>query len=157
MNYNIVVTSYGTLGSDKTSNGPLFQISWRRVILDEGHVIRNARTRTAVAACGLKTEARWVLTGTPIVNNIKDLYSMVKFLRLTGGIQDPEIFNTVIARPLGFGDHRAEMLLQSLMSDLCLRRRKDMKFVDLKLPPKSEYVHRIPFHVEEKKKYDALL
>lgn len=156
MKYDIVVTSYGTLNSDK-AKGLLSQTSWRRVILDEGHVIRNARTRTAVAACALKAEARWVLTGTPIVNNIKDLHSMIRFLRLTGGIQDPEIFNTVITRPLGFGDHRAEMLLQSLMSGLCLRRRKDMKFVDLKLPPKSEYVHRIPFHAEEKKKYDALL
>lgn len=157
MNHDIVITSYGTLTSDSGSKGPLFKTSWRRVILDEGHVIRNARTRTAVAACELKAEARWVITGTPIVNSIKDLYSMVKFLRLTGGVQDAEVFNTVLARPLGLGDRRAETLLQSLMSDLCLRRTKDMKFVDLKLPPKSEYVHRIPFHAEEKKKYEALL
>lgn len=157
LNYDIVVTSYGTLGSEYASKGALFNISWRRVVLDEGHMIRNARTRTALSACALKAEARWVITGTPIVNSIKDLCSMVKFLRLTGGIQDPEIFNTVITRPLGLGDHRAEKMLQSLMSGLCLRRKKDMKFVDLKLPPKSEHVHRIPFHAEEKKKYEALL
>lgn len=156
-NYDIVVTSYGTLASENTGYGPLFQTAWRRVILDEGHVIRNARTRTALAACDLKAEIRWVITGTPIVNNIKDLYSMVKFLGLVGGIQDPEVFNTVIARPLEFGDRRAETLLQSLMTDICLRRKKDMKFVDLKLPLKSEYVHRISFYPEEKKKYDALL
>lgn len=157
MAYDIVVTSYPTMASDKTSSGPLFSTSWARVILDEGHVIRNARTQTALAACELKAEARWVLTGTPIVNNIKDLHSMVKFLRLTGGIEDSEVFNTVITRPLAQGQSRAEALLQSLMSDICLRRRKDMAFVDLKLPPKSEYVHRIPFHTEEKKKYEALL
>lgn len=157
VNYDIIVTSYGTLSSDNTSKGPLLQTSWRRVILDEGHVIRNARTKTALAACQLNAEARWVITGTPIVNNMKDLYSMVKFLRLTGGVQDPDVFNTVITRPLGLGDPHAETLLQSLMSDLCLRRKKDMKFVDLKLPPKSEHVHRITFHPEEKKKYDALL
>lgn len=157
MNHDIVVTSYGTLTSDSSIKGPLFKTAWRRVILDEGHIIRNARTQTAIAACALEAEARWIITGTPIVNNIKDLYSMVKFLRLTGGVQNPEVFNTVIARPLGLGDRRAETLLQCLMSDICLRRRKDMKFVDLKLPPKSEYVHRIPFHAEEKKKYEALL
>jgi SWI/SNF-related matrix-associated actin-dependent regulator of chromatin subfamily A3 len=43
------------------------------------------------------------------------------------------------------------------MHDLCLRRRKDMKFVDLKLPAKKEYVHRIAFRKDEKRKYDALL
>lgn len=38
-----------------------------------------------------------------------------------------------------------------------MRRRKDMKFVDLKLPPKTEYIHRITFWPDEKKKYEALL
>jgi SWI/SNF-related matrix-associated actin-dependent regulator of chromatin subfamily A3 len=43
------------------------------------------------------------------------------------------------------------------MKDVCLRRRKDMKFVDLKLPAKTEYIHRITFWADEKKKYEALL
>lgn len=157
MKHTIVITSYGTLTSDHNSKGPLSSASWRRVILDEGHTIRNAKTKAAEAACGLKAESRWVLTGTPIVNNIKDLHSLIKFLRLTGGIADPVVFNTVIARPLGLGDSRAEALLQSLMQDLCLRRKKEMAFVDLRLPPKSEYVHCIAFKPDEKKKYDALL
>jgi SWI/SNF-related matrix-associated actin-dependent regulator of chromatin subfamily A3 len=91
------------------------------------------------------------------VNNIKDLHSLLKFLRITGGIEQADVFNTVLARPLAFGDARAEALLQSLMRDICLRRRKDMKFVDLKLPPKTEYIHRITFWEDEKKKYEALL
>lgn len=91
------------------------------------------------------------------MNNIQDLRSLLSFLRITGGIEQSDVFNTVIARPLGFGDPRAEALLQSLMRDLCLRRRKDMKFVDLKLPPKTEYIHRISFWADEKKKYEALL
>lgn len=91
------------------------------------------------------------------VNNIRDLHSLLKFLRITGGIEQSDVFNTVIARPLAFGESRAEALLQSLMKDLCLRRRKDMKFVDLKLPPKTEYIHRITFWADEKKKYEALL
>ena len=91
------------------------------------------------------------------VNNIKDLHSLLKFLHITGGIELPDVFNTVITRPLAAGDRRGEALLQSLMTDLCLRRKKDMRFVDLKLPPKTEYIHRITFWKEEKKKYDALL
>lgn len=156
-NHDVVITSYGTLSSDRDSKGPLFSVSWHRVILDEGHNIRNARAKCSVAACELKAETRWVLTGTPIVNSIKDLQSIVKFLKLTGGIEEPEIFNTVITRPLAQGSHDSEVLLQSLMQGICLRRRKDMAFVDLRLPPKSEYVHRITFRTEEKKKYEALL
>jgi SWI/SNF-related matrix-associated actin-dependent regulator of chromatin subfamily A3 len=155
--FGIVVTSYQTMVTDKVAKGPLYSTSWKRIILDEGHVIRNARTQTALAACALKAEVCWVLTGTPIVNNIKDLHSMVKFLGLTGGIEDAEVFNTVITRPLMQGLSHAEILLQHLMRDLCLRRTKDMRFVDLKLPKKTEYVHRITFHAEEKQKYDALL
>ncbi|KAK2613815.1 hypothetical protein N8I77_000697 [Diaporthe amygdali] len=157
MKHDIVITSYGTLTADHSNKGPLSSASWRRIILDEGHTIRNAKTKAAEAACGLKAESRWVLTGTPIVNSIKDFNSLIKFLRLTGGIADPLVFNAVITRPLGSGDPRAEVLLQSLMQDLCLRRKKDMAFVDLRLPPKSEYVHRIAFRPDEKKKYDALL
>lgn len=155
--HDVVITSYGTLSSDRDSNGPLFSMSWHRVILDEGHNIRNARAKCAIAACELKAESRWVLTGTPIVNSIKDLQSMVKFLKLTGGIEEPEVFNTVITRPLAQGSPESEILLQSLMQGICLRRKKDMAFVDLRLPPKSEYVHRITFRAEEKTKYEALL
>lgn len=43
------------------------------------------------------------------------------------------------------------------MQDLCLRRKKDMKFVDLRLPPKTEYIHLVTFRSEEKAKYNALL
>jgi SWI/SNF-related matrix-associated actin-dependent regulator of chromatin subfamily A3 len=43
------------------------------------------------------------------------------------------------------------------MQDICLRRHKQMKFVDLKLPEKKEYLHRIAFRPEEKTRYDALL
>ncbi|KAH6631439.1 SNF2 family N-terminal domain-containing protein [Chaetomium tenue] len=156
-NFGVIITSYSTLTSDTAMGGPLSKLDWRRVVLDEGHTIRNAKTKAAEAACKLKAKSRWVLTGTPIVNNIKDLHSLVKFLHITGGIEQSDIFNTVIARPLALGETRAEALLQSLMKDVCLRRRKDMKFVDLKLPAKTEYIHRITFWAGEKKKYEALL
>lgn len=91
------------------------------------------------------------------VNSVKDLHSLVKFLHITGGIEQSEIFNAQITRRLAVRDKTGEKLLQALMHDLCLRRKKDMKFVDLKLPAKKEYVHRISFRKDEKRKYDALL
>lgn len=88
---------------------------------------------------------------------MRDLHSLIKFLHITGGIEQAEIFNTRVTRRLSDGDHSAEAILQALMQDICLRRKKDMSFVDLKIPPKKEYLHRIAFHPEEKRKYDALL
>ncbi|KAG6087948.1 hypothetical protein E4U30_003054 [Claviceps sp. LM220 group G6] len=161
MNYNVVITSYGKLAREKDAKVPQVllskKIQWRRVVLDEGHIIRNANTKLASAACAITAKSRWVLTGTPIVNSVKDLQSMVKFLHITGGIEQPEIFNTKVTRKLASGDPGAEAILQALMQDICLRRKKDMKFVDLKLPPKKEYLHRVTFHPEEKRKYDGLL
>lgn len=64
--YDVVVSSYGTLSSEQANQGNLFKVNWRRVVLDEGHTIRNAKTKAAVAACALNAQSRWVLTGTPM-------------------------------------------------------------------------------------------
>jgi SWI/SNF-related matrix-associated actin-dependent regulator of chromatin subfamily A3 len=164
--YDVVITSYGTLSTEYSSKSKaaekiprkegLFSINWARVVLDEGHNIRNPSTKSAVAATSLLATARWVLTGTPIVNSIKDLYSMLKFLGITGGLERMEIFNAVLTRRLATGDPTAELILQSVMRTMTLRRKKDMKFIDLKLPELSEYVHRITFRKDEREKYDAL-
>jgi SWI/SNF-related matrix-associated actin-dependent regulator of chromatin subfamily A3 len=166
-NYDVVISSYGTLSTEYLPRGSktpgpvprkqgLFSMNWRRVVLDEGHIIRNPSTKSAIAAYSLLAQSRWVLSGTPIVNTIKDLYSMLKFLRITGGLEKIELFNAILARPLAAGDTQADMLLQSIMRTMCLRRKKEMKFVDLKLPELSEYVHRIQFRNDEQKKYKAL-
>ena len=165
--YDVIITSYGTLAGEYYLRGKkdpppvprsqgLFSIKWRRVILDEGHIIRNPRTKSSLAATNLMAQSRWVLTGTPIINNLKDLYSLVRFIGLTGGLEHLEIFNSILIRPLNQGDINASLLLQALMATICLRRKKEMKFVDLKLPELSEYVHRIDFLPHEKEKYEAL-
>ena len=165
--YDVVITSYGTLATEYLPRGKknppsglrsqgLFSVHWRRVILDEGHIIRNPQTKSALAATNLMAHSRWVLTGTPIINNLKDLFSLVRFIGLTGGLERLEIFNSVLVRPLNQGDVNASLLLQALMATICLRRKKEMKFVDLKLPELSEYVHRIDFLDHEREKYEAL-
>lgn len=109
--YDVVITTYGTLsselfprGSKNAANVPtasgLYSMSWRRIVLDEGHIIRNHKTKSAIAATNTLATSRWVLTGTPIVNTIKDFYSMLLFLGITGGLQQLDIFNAVFTRPL---------------------------------------------------------
>ena len=165
--YDVVITTYGMICTEHLPRGTkepapiprregLFAVNWRRIVLDEGHTIRNPKTKGALAASALLARSRWVLTGTPIINDLKDLYSLVRFLRLSGGLEQLEIFNNVLIRPMKAGRADANLLLQALMSTLTLRRKKEMSFIDLRLPELSEYVNRISFLPHEKEKYEAL-
>lgn len=166
--YDVVITTYGTLASEympggkasKPINVPsingLFSVSWRRVVLDEGHTIRNPNTKVALAATSVPAHAKWALTGTPIINNLKDLYSLVRYVGLTGGLERLEIFKCQLIGPLKNEDPSATLLLQALMATLCLRRRKEMSFIDLRLPPVKEYIHKVRLSSHEQEKYDAL-
>jgi SWI/SNF-related matrix-associated actin-dependent regulator of chromatin subfamily A3 len=164
--YDVVITTYDTVmsqfwnGQSKPSPTPrpsgLFSINWRRIVLDEGHTIRNPQAKKSVATCNLMARSRWALTGTPIINTLKDAFSMIKFLRLSGGLDRWELFNSAIVRPVMNQDERALYLLQTLMQNICLRRKKSMPFVDLKLPELTEYIQRISFAPHEKEKYEAL-
>lgn len=163
-NYDVVISTYESISSDWYSqkstalprkSGP-FSITWRRVILDEGHNIRNPKAKKTMAIGYLQAQSRWSLTGTPIINNLRDLYSQVRFLRLSGGLDSFEIFNGAISRPVLAGDPRGNKALQLLMGSICLRRKKEMSFIDLRLPELSEYVHKFKLHPHEQEKYDAL-
>ncbi|KAG9571251.1 hypothetical protein KCU77_g929, partial [Aureobasidium melanogenum] len=75
--------------------GPLHQSRWLRVVLDEGHKIRNPETRTAQACYNFVGRFRWVLTGTVMVNGTYDLYSLFCFIRHpTTQNMDHESFKT---------------------------------------------------------------
>ena len=76
----VYVTNYEKLMTTSTS---LFtSISWNRIVLDEAHKIRNADGRLARAAFALVAPIRWVVTGTPLVNSLKDVVSLLHFLRV---------------------------------------------------------------------------
>ncbi|KAI9727211.1 MAG: hypothetical protein M1834_008471 [Cirrosporium novae-zelandiae] len=165
--YDVVITTYGAATSElfprlekKPNPVPakhgLFSTYWRRVVLDEGHNIRNPNTKAAQAATTLMARSRWVLTGTPIINNLKDLYSLIKFIGITGGLEKLECFSSTLIRPLNASSSSANLLLQALMSTFSLRRKKEMEFINLRLPELSEYVHRISFRDDEKEIYEAL-
>jgi SWI/SNF-related matrix-associated actin-dependent regulator of chromatin subfamily A3 len=164
--YDLVITTYQTMtlelfpyGTTKPVKVPsqkgLFSTTFRRIVLDEGHQIRNPKAKMSQAACAIMATSRWVLTGTPIVNTLRDLYSHVKFIRLTGGLSEFEIFNGILIRPLKNGDPAASVLLQALMSTVCLRRMKDMKFIDLKLPEITSLKYPVTFLRHERERYDA--
>jgi len=167
--YDVVVTTYQTLASDwmprakAGSKQPkqglrstgLYSVDWRRVVLDEGHVVRNPSSKGAGAVMSVTASHRWILTGTPIINSLRDLYAHLRFIGITGGLEQLEIFNSVLVRPLKNGSIDATYLLQAIMAAFTLRRRKEMSFIDLKLPKIEEYKHAVTFTDKEKSRYEA--
>ncbi|KAI2092166.1 hypothetical protein LOZ36_000626 [Ophidiomyces ophidiicola] len=163
--YDVVITTYGALATEfghfdgketkpKKPEKGLFSVHWRRVVLDEGHTIRSPRTKGARAACTLEADSRWSLTGTPIINNLKDLYSQLKYLRISGGLEDLAVFNSALIRPLKEEHPNATLILQALMATICLRRKKEMEFINLRLPPMQSHILHVRFLPHEKEKYD---
>ena len=76
-NHRVTISSYGLL----TEKDPiLLNVEWGRVVLDEGHEIRNRRAKRSKAACALKSDIKWVITGTPIFNKIDDFVSLSAFV-----------------------------------------------------------------------------
>ncbi|GAM88540.1 hypothetical protein ANO11243_065730 [Dothideomycetidae sp. 11243] len=65
----------------RDKRGPLHAIRWKRVILDEAHLIRNPEARRSIACRSLSADYPWCLTGTPFVNGIADLWSLLDFIR----------------------------------------------------------------------------
>ncbi|KAM7133777.1 helicase-like transcription factor isoform 3-T3 [Molossus nigricans] len=102
---DIVLTTYNILTHDYGMKGdsPLHSIRWLRVILDEGHAIRNPNAQQTKAVLCLEAERRWVLTGTPIQNSLKDLWSLLSFLKLKPFL-DREWWHRTIQRPVTMGD-----------------------------------------------------
>lgn len=75
--HTVVITSYETVRSDLAS---LASVSWDYIVLDEGHMIKNPRTKLTLAIKSLRGERRLLLSGTPIQNNVIELWSLFDFL-----------------------------------------------------------------------------
>ena len=75
--HNLIITSYEIVRSDVEF---LASIRWNYIILDEGHVIKNTKTKTAQAIRQLQASHRLILTGTPIQNSVSELWALFDFL-----------------------------------------------------------------------------
>lgn len=143
---------------EEYKGGPLFQLTWHRVVLDEAQIIKNARTQGAQATWKLKARRRWCLSGTPIQNTIDDLYSLFRFLRY-----DPydniNTFKSLISNPIASGDPLAFKRLQAVLNGVLLRRTKDSKIDGIpivELPEKKHKAIQVEFSPEERAFYDSM-
>ncbi|XP_047947386.1 putative SWI/SNF-related matrix-associated actin-dependent regulator of chromatin subfamily A member 3-like 1 [Salvia hispanica] len=152
--YDIVLTTYSTLASEESQDeSPIKKIEWRRVILDEAHVIKNANTQQSRAVTNLNAKRRWAITGTPVQNNSYDLFSLVAFLKFEP-LSMKSLWNSLIQRPLARGDEKGISRLQVLMATISLRRTKEKGLVGL--PSKSIEIHFVNLREEERRVYDQM-
>ncbi|KAM7488286.1 hypothetical protein LguiB_025770 [Lonicera macranthoides] len=126
---DVVLTTYGVLTAaykNDLENSIFHKVDWYRVVLDEAHTIKSSRTQGAQAAFKLSSHCRWCLTGTPLQNNLEDLYSLLCFLHVEPWC-NWAWWNKLIQRPYENGDQRGLKLIKAILRPLMLRRTKDTK------------------------------
>ena len=125
--YQILVSEHGS--SSEREDGPkagCFGVHWYRVILDEAHTIKNRNAKATQACYALKAEYRWCLTGTPMQNNLDELQSLIRFLRIKP-YNDLSIWKDQITRPMSQGRGGVAMKrLQFYLKAFMKRRTKDV-------------------------------
>ena len=93
---DVVITSYDVCRNDTEI---LERYSWNYVVLDEGHLIKNPKAKITIAVKKLKSNHRLILTGTPIQNNVVELWSLFDFL-MPGFLGAEKVFNDRFAKPI---------------------------------------------------------
>ncbi|XP_023932310.1 helicase-like transcription factor [Lingula anatina] len=141
-----------------TRKNILGKVKWLRVVLDEGHTIRNPNAQMTKAILGLQTQRKWVLTGTPIQNSLRDLWTLVLFLKI-----DPftarDIWQRAIERPLSGGSEYALKRVQHLMGHIALRRMKTQVVGGkplVQLPARNVYLETLQLSEDERRTYDTM-
>ncbi|KAJ8013108.1 hypothetical protein DPEC_G00049860 [Dallia pectoralis] len=134
---------------------PLMRVDWARVVLDEAHNIKNPKVQTSMAVCKLRAKARWAVTGTPIQNNLLDMYALLKFLRCAP-FDEYKLWKSQVDNGSNRGGERLNILTRTLL----LRRTKDQ--VDsagkplVNLPERTSEVHRLKLSEDEQSVYDVV-
>ncbi|KAL1562698.1 helicase-like transcription factor CHR28 isoform X3 [Salvia divinorum] len=142
----------------ENASGPLAQVGWFRVVLDEAQSIKNHRTQAARACWGLRAKRRWCLSGTPIQNAIDDLYSYFRFLR-----HEPyAVFRTFCEQlkvPVTKNPRNGYKKLQAVLKTIMLRRTKGTLLDGepiIDLPPKTIELKKVEFSKDERDFYCRL-
>ncbi|KPC60019.1 helicase [Streptomyces chattanoogensis] len=149
-----VLTTYGTM---RSSAGRLAAHDWAWVVADEAQHVKNPRSSTARALRSIKAPARIALTGTPVENNLSELWALLDWT--TPGLLGPlKTFRALHAREVEGGeDPAAAERLARLVRPFILRRRKSDPGIAPELPPKTETDHPVALGREQAALYQAVV
>ena len=148
LKFNALITTFEVLLSDVT----LFcNFKWRTCIIDEAHRLKNKNCKLIEGLRYLDVEHKVLLTGTPLQNNVEELFSLLNFL-------EPSQFKCSIEFLNDFGDLKTDTQvtkLQALLKPMMLRRLKED--VEKNLAPKEETIVEVELTNTQKKYYRAIL
>lgn len=145
--YNLILTSYGLM---RKYIDTLSQYTFEYIVLDESQHIKNSESQTFKASTLLRSNGRLILTGTPIENSLKDLWSQFHFLQpdLLG---TESTFQKQFITPIKQGNERIEATLHRLIQPFILRRCKEE--VAPELPPLTEEIIYCEMAEDQKELY----
>ncbi|WP_314220482.1 DEAD/DEAH box helicase [Streptomyces zaehneri] len=149
-----VLTTYGTMRSAAPT---LAGQPWGMVVADEAQHVKNPYSATAKALRTIPTSARVALTGTPVENNLSELWALLDWT--TPGLLGPlKSFRARHARAVENGeDDQAVERLARLVRPFLLRRKKSDPGIVPELPPKTETDHPVPLTREQAALYEAVV
>jgi SNF2 family DNA or RNA helicase len=155
--YDVVVTTFQVVTSEHALDGPLFEPHWWRIIVDEAHTIKNRSAKSSIGATSLTSQRRWCLTGTPIQNNVDELYSLFRFIQLKP-YDKYQIWSGQIAGPINAGRGKVAMQrLHAVLGAVMLRRTKEvLKTSGVVLPARRVHRVLVEFSTREREVYDHL-
>uniref|UniRef100_A0A2P2MQR2 Uncharacterized protein n=1 Tax=Rhizophora mucronata TaxID=61149 RepID=A0A2P2MQR2_RHIMU len=149
--FDVCVTSFEMAIKEKSA---LRRFSWRYIIIDEAHRIKNENSLLSKTMRLYNTNYRLLITGTPLQNNLHELWSLLNFLL-------PEIFSSAETFDEWFqisGESDQQEVVQQLhkvLRPFLLRRLKSD--VEKGLPPKKETILKVGMSQMQKQYYKALL
>ncbi|MDX5563174.1 DEAD/DEAH box helicase [Streptomyces sp. ID05-04B] len=150
----IVVTTYATLRQDREL---LAAVGWSLMAADEAQHMKNPYSSTTKALSAIGARARVALTGTPVENNLSELWSILDWA--VPGLFGPlKRFRSRYGRPIESGsDPRAAERLAAVVRPFLLRRRKSDPGVAPELPPKTVSDHTVALTREQAGLYEAVV
>jgi superfamily II DNA or RNA helicase len=149
--HRLVVTSYALLRRDIESYRGM---TFSAVVLDEAQHIKNPDSQNAKAACALNAQSRFILTGTPVENSLRDLWSLFEFI-LPGYLGSRQDFKERYEIPLLNGERGAVWnRLSRRLEPYLMRRRKQEILTEL--PAKIEQVIEVELSAAQKAAYTQL-
>ncbi|KAA0193871.1 hypothetical protein HAZT_HAZT003111 [Hyalella azteca] len=161
----VLITSYTGVRLHLDS---LLKHNWQYVILDEGHKIRNPDAQVTVAVKSFNTPHRLILSGSPIQNSLKELWSLFDFV-FPSKLGTLQVFLQQFAVPIthgGFANasrvevetgYQCAVMLRDTISPYLLRRMKSDVKAHLELPDKSEQVLFCALTKEQRQLYQEYL
>jgi len=149
--YDIVIAPYSLLPRDREG---WLQGQWHLVVLDEAQNIKNAATQAAQVVAELNTRHRLCLSGTPMENNLGEIWSLFHFL-MPGFLGSQKRFTELFRNPIEKqGDPEALQQLRARITPFMLRRTKAL--VAHELPPKVETVMRVELSGKQADLYETI-